>query len=143
MTMDSASCPGKVCRFRSECPFALARQKVLDAGVVIANHDQLLSDLQLGDGIILPRIDESVVVIDEAHALPLTATSHFGNRVALKNVFSALEDVAPIASRFDSLSGSGIRPYSCSFSTCPGIRRLKNVPAIRISWQSFFYVRAL
>jgi ATP-dependent DNA helicase DinG len=52
------------------CPFHLARQKMAQMDVLVINHALLLADLELGGGKILPELDESFYVIDEAHHLP-------------------------------------------------------------------------
>ena len=52
------------------CPFHLARQKMAQMDILVINHALLLADLELGGGKILPELDESFYVIDEAHHLP-------------------------------------------------------------------------
>lgn len=53
-----------------KCSFFQARSKMNDADVIIANHNLVIADLNLGGGIILPEQEECIYVFDEAHHLP-------------------------------------------------------------------------
>ena len=65
---DSHTCkPNNV---HSKCPFYKARASMNKADVIIANHNLVIADLNLGGGVILPDPEECIYVFDEAHHLP-------------------------------------------------------------------------
>lgn len=75
-TMDHRGCTGPKCGFFRECPYFLARERVQQADVIIANHDLVLADLALGGGAVLPQPEETVYVFDEGHHLADKALGH-------------------------------------------------------------------
>jgi ATP-dependent DNA helicase DinG len=77
LTTDAAGCSNRRCSFFHQCAFFQAKRRLQQADVVIANHDLLLSDIGLGTGALLPKAEESIYLIDEAHHLPHKAVSHF------------------------------------------------------------------
>ncbi|MEE3278382.1 MAG: ATP-dependent DNA helicase DinG [Pseudomonadota bacterium] len=77
LTTDHRGCANNRCDFFQSCPFFRARGEVHEADIVVANHDLVLADLNLGGGVILPRPDETILVIDEAHHLPQKTQQHF------------------------------------------------------------------
>ena len=87
----SESCTGKQCDHYHECPFQLMRSALQSAEVIVANHDLLLSDLDLGGGCILPPPDECLYVVDEAHGLPRKAVVHAAANYTLNDFSKTLE----------------------------------------------------
>lgn len=85
------SCTGKQCEHYMECPFQMMRRALLNADIIIANHDLLLSDLDLGGGRILPPPDESIYIVDEAHGLPRKAVVHAAAHYTLNDFSKTLE----------------------------------------------------
>ncbi|MFP6796831.1 MAG: ATP-dependent DNA helicase DinG [Pseudomonadales bacterium] len=77
LTTDHRGCANNRCDFFQSCPFFRARSEVDDADIVVANHDLVLADLNLGGGVILPQPDETILVLDEAHHLPKKTQQHF------------------------------------------------------------------
>ena len=65
---DKHSCQRQM-KAHQTCPFHLARNKIAQMDVLIANHSLLLADLDLGGGVILPEPENCIYVIDEAHHL--------------------------------------------------------------------------
>lgn len=57
------------------CPFHLARDKLSNCDIIVANHALVISDLSImaGGGAILPPADQTIYVFDEAHHLPKIA----------------------------------------------------------------------
>ena len=94
ITNDRAGCAAGRCRHYQGCAFFNARQAVAEADVIVANHDLLLADLSLGGGVVLPPLDETIFVIDEAHHLPEKTRDHFTARARLKASLDWLEQVA-------------------------------------------------
>lgn len=103
LTMDRGGCLGNACRFRTQCPALLARAKIEESQVIVANHDLLLSDLSMGGGVILPGLKDCIVVIDEAHSLPQRARSHFGGSVSLRALSKGLSSLGTVLNGIDDL----------------------------------------
>jgi len=70
------TCTAKSCEFYNECAFFKARKQITRADVIVANHDLILADLSTGNTV-LPDVDESIFIFDEAHHLNQKALSHF------------------------------------------------------------------
>ena len=51
---DRHSCLKNDCPNRAECPFFKAREVLDSVDIIVANHDLLLSDIDMGGGVILP-----------------------------------------------------------------------------------------
>jgi ATP-dependent DNA helicase DinG len=70
------TCTAKSCEFYNDCAFFKARKKITKADVIVANHDLILADLNTGNTV-LPDVEESIFIFDEAHHLSSKALSHF------------------------------------------------------------------
>jgi ATP-dependent DNA helicase DinG len=70
------TCTAKSCEFYQDCAFFKARKQITKADVIVANHDLVLADLATGNTV-LPDVDESIFIFDEAHHLSAKALSHF------------------------------------------------------------------
>ncbi len=81
VSAEAGSCLGRRCDFKDKCHFQMARRRLLNANVVIANHALLFSDLALrADGAnLLPDYD--ILILDEAHEVENTAADHLGLRI--------------------------------------------------------------
>lgn len=77
LTSDQYQCTGKRCSFYNECVYFKAREAIFKVDCVVANHDLVLSDLNMGGGFILPPPDDCIYIFDEGHHLPLKALNHF------------------------------------------------------------------
>ncbi|MCH8028509.1 MAG: DEAD/DEAH box helicase [Candidatus Dadabacteria bacterium] len=79
---ESESCLRVRCPYYSDCFFYKARREMASADILIANHHLVFSDLSVkgrsdeGDFGILPPYKR--IVLDEAHHIEDSATSHFG-----------------------------------------------------------------
>ncbi|MCE9678608.1 ATP-dependent DNA helicase [Shewanella sp. AS1] len=81
------SCIGKACEHYDICFTRKARQKALDAKVIVVNHHLFFADSLLketGFAELLP--DPDVVIFDEAHLLPDIAVTYFGQQLSLKSL---------------------------------------------------------
>lgn len=74
LASDADDCLGARCEFLELCPVRMARQRIAQSELIVANHALYLSDLASG-GAILP--EHGCVVLDEAHRLPAIATEAF------------------------------------------------------------------
>lgn len=70
------TCTAKKCEFYSDCAFFEARKKISSADVIVANHDLVLADLSTGNTI-LPKVEDTIYIFDEAHHLNDKALSRF------------------------------------------------------------------
>jgi ATP-dependent DNA helicase DinG len=96
LAVGSDRCTGRRCAFAAACFAELARERAVDAELVIANHALYFADLALrarsdGEAGVLPEHD--AVVFDEAHRLEEAAAGWFGGRVSLAGLRQLLRDV--------------------------------------------------
>ena len=86
LTTDRHGCLGGQCPSYSGCHVYRARQRAREADVVIVNHHLLLADRALqAEGFSLLG-DADMVVLDEAHALPDTARTVWGENLSFKQL---------------------------------------------------------
>ncbi len=78
------------------CFLLRAKRAAEAAHIIIANHALLLSDLAAG-GTVLPSAD--TVIIDEAHHLEDSATSHLGASVSFRALADVLDGVYRVSAR--------------------------------------------
>lgn len=104
ISTDSSGCLGGRCSKYKQCPFFSARAKLDKVDVVVTNHDLLLSDLNLGGGVILPNPSETFYVLDEAHHLPDKTLSAFASNFAIHSTLRVLEKMSNDHSK--SMEGS-------------------------------------
>ena len=91
ITTDRQGCSGSKCPDFSRCPFQAARQRVKEADLVIANHDLVLSAIDMEGASVLPAAQETIYVFDEAHSLAAKAVEHFSARHAIRGAVEWLE----------------------------------------------------
>lgn len=100
VTTSAGGCSNRRCPFITACPFVLARNRLNGAQVIVANHDLVLADLELGrdedgsGGVLLPAPSETLYVFDEAHQLPDKAIDRGGAEVNLADAARRLQRVA-------------------------------------------------
>ena len=83
---DNETCPGRKCRYFKSCWLTMARAKIADADLVVANHALLFATMAGGgEGAIPPM---SCLVIDEAHEIEDEAAAQFGHEVTLSKLLS-------------------------------------------------------
>lgn len=87
VSTDASGCAGGRCEYFNECVFFQNRRKMHQADIVVVNHNLLLSDLELGGGVILPEMKNSIYILDECHHLPEKALSHFAKQAAVLRSF--------------------------------------------------------
>lgn len=89
ITTSAGGCSNRRCAFIVSCPFVIARNRLQRAQLVVANHDLVLADLELGrdedgsGGVLLPAPRDTLYVFDEAHHLPSKAIDRGSAEVAL------------------------------------------------------------
>lgn len=80
---DRHTCTGKSCPQYQACPYFAARRRIAEADVLVVNHDLLLSSIGTR---LLPELDNCLLVLDEAHALPQTASEQFACELDLSRL---------------------------------------------------------
>ncbi len=90
---ESGLCGGGKCDEFPRCPLQRARQKMLDAHVLVVNHAMFFSSLALPEeaGSLLGKYD--LVVMDEAHTVEQVASDHFGSSITSSSVNFLLRDL--------------------------------------------------
>ena len=91
VSTDSEGCAGKNCSKYHRCPYYLVRREMLTANVIVANHDLVLSDADLGGGLVLPNPEEVLFVFDEAHNLPQKALDHAAKALNFAQLYQTTE----------------------------------------------------
>jgi|TARA_B110000305_G_scaffold114061_1_gene128300 ATP-dependent DNA helicase DinG len=93
LTTDHRRCQGRQCRSFQICPYFTARESWLDADLLVVNHDLLMSDLKLGGGVILPPLEKTILIIDEAHQLSRVAANQFTDHVRIAQSLGAIKTI--------------------------------------------------
>lgn len=91
ISTDSEGCVGKSCRYYQPCPYYQLRRELTTAQVAVVNHDVLLSDADLGGGLVLPNPEEMILVLDEAHNLPRKALDHAAKALDFQQLYQTIE----------------------------------------------------
>ena len=94
VTTHHAQCGGRRCAFVQQCSFFKARDGLQDADVIVANHNLVLADLQLGGGAILPAPEDCLFVFDEGHQLAEKCLNQFTLTVRTGPTQQALRETA-------------------------------------------------
>ncbi|MCL4682461.1 MAG: ATP-dependent DNA helicase DinG [Rhodocyclaceae bacterium] len=97
ITTDRHGCLGTNCPSLKQCAQVMAKKRLKEADVIVANHDLLLADLAMGGGKVLPPPSECFYVIDEAHHLPAKAVSSFASSHLLGRGRQLMERLASFA----------------------------------------------
>ncbi|MBI1395827.1 MAG: ATP-dependent DNA helicase [Betaproteobacteria bacterium] len=93
VTSTRDNCLGTECPSYKDCFVMKARKQALEADVVIVNHHLFFADVMLRDegvGELLPSCN--TVILDEAHQLPATASTFFGERFSTAQVLELARD---------------------------------------------------
>ena len=99
ISTDASGCSAGRCEYFNDCVFHQNRRRMPYADIVVTNHSLLLSDLELGGGVVLPAIEESIYVLDECHHLPEKALSHFAKQAALLRSLDWINNMGPVITK--------------------------------------------
>ena len=108
------NCLGSKCQHYDDCFVNTARKDAMEADVVVVNHHLFLADIALkeeGFGQLLPKVD--VVIFDEAHQLPETASMYFSTGISQRQVLDLCRD----ARRAEVSEKSGITGFETRIDT--------------------------
>ncbi len=93
VTSTNDNCLGADCPDYADCYLVKARQKAMEADLVVVNHHLLLADMVLkedGFGELLPQAD--MMIVDEAHQLAAIAHSFYGRRLTSRQINELCRD---------------------------------------------------
>jgi|TARA_B110000240_G_scaffold185395_1_gene220951 ATP-dependent DNA helicase DinG len=94
ITSTKDNCLGSACPQFEICPLYTARQRAVDADVIVVNHHLLFADMVLKEesvAAILPNV--GVVVVDEAHQIPEIARQFFGASINSRRFVDLIRDL--------------------------------------------------
>jgi ATP-dependent DNA helicase DinG len=94
VTSTRDNCLGAECTHYQDCFVMKARKEAQQADVVVVNHHLFFADVALKDtGVAELLPSANTVIFDEAHQLPDTATTFFGDTVSTSQVMELCRDV--------------------------------------------------
>ncbi len=103
ITSTRDNCTGSDCDHYDQCLFYRARQKALEADLIVVNHHLLFADLALrqsGYAELLPACD--LVVVDEAHQAPDVAGVFFSRHLTSRQLLDLAGDTRLAASEISA-----------------------------------------
>lgn len=93
VTSTKENCPGTECPHYQDCFVMKARRSAQQADVVVVNHHLFFADVVLKDtGVAELLPTANTVIFDEAHQLPDTATTFFGQFVSTGQIHELCRD---------------------------------------------------
>lgn len=104
------NCIGSNCQHYDDCFVNTARKDAMEADILVVNHHLFLADLALkeeGFGQLLPKVE--VVIFDEAHQLPDTASMYFSTGVSQRQMLDLCRDTR-LAEVAEKSGISGLEP---------------------------------
>ena len=94
VTSTRDNCLGAECAHYQDCFVMKARKEAQQADIVVVNHHLFFADVALKDtGVAELLPSANTVIFDEAHQLPDTATTFFGETVSTSQVMELCRDV--------------------------------------------------
>ncbi len=94
VTSTRDNCLGAECAHYQDCFVMKARKEAQQADVVVVNHHLFFADVELKDtGVAELLPSANTVIFDEAHQLPDTATTFFGETISTSQVMELCRDV--------------------------------------------------
>lgn len=91
------NCLAKDCPNIEDCYLVKARQKAIDADLVVVNHHLFFADMALKDsgfGELIPKAD--IMIFDEAHQIADIASEYFGEAFSTRQLLDLCTDVIQV-----------------------------------------------
>lgn len=86
-------CKGRICEHYERCEYQTNKTRVRESRIIVTNHSYLLTDLSIGGGILLPKMSDCLVAIDEGHNLPSVAIKAFSEKHFLAKSIDELSNI--------------------------------------------------
>ena len=133
-TLDN--CLAKDCPDYEQCYLVRARQKAIDADLIVVNHHLFFADMALKDtgfGELIPKAQ--VMVFDEAHQIGDIASDYFGEAFSTRQLVDLCMDVLQIyRSKLTDVKQLGLAAEKLQ-KTCQEFRLLFNYDPERGNWR--------
>ncbi|MBL4900043.1 MAG: ATP-dependent DNA helicase [Colwellia sp.] len=133
-TLDN--CLAKDCPDFEQCYLVRARQKAIDADLIVVNHHLFFADMALKDtgfGELIPKAQ--VMIFDEAHQIGDIASDYFGEAFSTKQLVDLCTDVAQVyRSKLTDVKQLGLAADKLQ-KTCQEFRLLFNYDPERGNWR--------
>lgn len=94
VTSTADNCIGRECPDFDACHLVKARERAMDADLVVVNHHLFFADLALKDvgfGQLMP--ESELVIFDEAHQVPDIACDYFGESLSSRQIQELCRDI--------------------------------------------------
>lgn len=94
ITSSNDNCLGRDCPSYKDCYLVKARNRALEADLVVVNHHLFFADMvvkETGFGELIPEAD--AFIFDEAHQLPDIAASYFGQHFSSRQILDLCKDI--------------------------------------------------
>jgi ATP-dependent DNA helicase DinG len=138
VTSTAENCLGSECPNFTDCLVMKARRRAMEADILVVNHHLLFADMaikQEGFGELLP--DAEVIILDEAHQVPETASRFFSKSFSSRQCQDLLNDATKeageIPGSFAVISDpigwveQSLRDLYLQFSNMPASDTLENL----------------
>jgi ATP-dependent DNA helicase DinG len=133
-TLDN--CLAKDCPDYEQCYLVRARQKAIDADLIVVNHHLFFADMALKDtgfGELIPKAQ--VMIFDEAHQIGDIASDYFGEAFSTRQLVDLCTDVLQIfRSKLTDVKQLGLAADKLQ-KTCQEFRLLFNYDPERGNWR--------
>ncbi|NQY89264.1 MAG: ATP-dependent DNA helicase [Colwellia sp.] len=133
-TLDN--CLAKDCPDFEQCYLVRARQKAIDADLIVVNHHLFFADMALKDtgfGELIPKAQ--VMIFDEAHQIGDIASDYFGDAFSTKQLVDLCADVVQVyRSKLTDVKQLGLAADKLQ-KTCQEFRLLFNYDPERGNWR--------
>jgi ATP-dependent DNA helicase DinG len=133
-TLDN--CLAKDCPDFEQCYLVRARQKAIDADLIVVNHHLFFADMALKDtgfGELIPKAQ--VMIFDEAHQIGDIASDYFGDSFSTKQLVDLCADVTQVyRSKLTDVKQLGLASDKLQ-KTCQEFRLLFNYDPERGNWR--------
>jgi ATP-dependent DNA helicase DinG len=133
-TLDN--CLAKDCPDFEQCYLVRARQKAIDADLIVVNHHLFFADMALKDtgfGELIPKAQ--VMIFDEAHQIGDIASDYFGEAFSTKQLVDLCADVSQVyRSKLTDVKQLGLAADKLQ-KTCQEFRLLFSYDPERGNWR--------
>jgi len=141
-TLDN--CLAKDCPDYEQCYLVRARQKAIDADLIVVNHHLFFADMALKDtgfGELIPKAQ--VVIFDEAHQIGDIASDYFGESFSTRQLVDLCTDVSQIyRSKLTDVKQLGLAADKLE-KTCQEFRLLFNYDPERGNWREKYQLQTI